>query len=215
MTTSTSTSTATTTTTSTSTSTTTTTTTSTSTSTTTTTTTSTSTSTTTTSTTTVTTTTTTTSTSTSATTTTTTSAAKIPISSFAAVTASQFLDSAGSATAQGDGLVNRINTTDGTYFNSVGYAPQYIQLELPGIYNISSIYLQVAQSPSGTTEHHLYVGSDVNNLTLATILNGITSSGQWINITYDPPLTDVQFLRLNSISSPSWVAWIKFIVYDC
>ncbi|CAF0977204.1 unnamed protein product [Adineta steineri] len=139
---------------------------------------------------------------------------EIPISSFAEVTASHFWDSVGSATAQGDGLVNRINSTNGTYFNSGGYAPQYIQLELPGIYNISDVYLQVAQSPSGTTEHHLYVGSSVDNLTLATILNGATDSGQWISITYDPPLSHVQFLRLNSISSPSWISWNKFIVYD-
>ncbi|UJR17489.1 hypothetical protein I4U23_004384 [Adineta vaga] len=145
---------------------------------------------------------------------TTLSITKLPISSFAVVTASNYLASAGSPTAQGDGLVDRPNSSDGTYFNSGGNAPQYIQLELPGVYNIYYVCLRIAQSPSGNTEHHLYVGSDLNHLTLATNISGVTSSGQWINITYNPPLIGIQFLHLNSISSPSWIAWVKFIIYD-
>ncbi len=131
------------------------------------------------------------------------------------MTASNFWSSAGSAIAQGDGLVNRPNTTDGTYFSSGGFAPQYVQLALPGQYNITSVFLKVSQSPSGYTEHRLYVGSNLTDLILAANFSGITSEGQWINTTFNPPLPGVQYLRLNSISSPSWIAWFKFIVYDC
>ncbi len=138
----------------------------------------------------------------------------LPISSFATVTASNFWSSAGSAIAQGDGLVNRPNSSDGTYFNSGGGPPQYVQLELLGQYNITSVFLQVCQTPSYYTEHLLYVGSNLNDLTLAANFSGVTSDGQWINTTFNPPLPRVQYLRLDSISSPSWIAWYKFIVYD-
>jgi hypothetical protein len=138
----------------------------------------------------------------------------LPISSFATVTASGYYPSAGSPTAQGDGLVNRPNSTDGTSFNSGGGPPQYVQLGLPGRYNITSVFLQVNQSPNGYTEHLLYVGSNLTTLILAANFSGVTSEGQWINTTFNPPLPGVQFLRLNSIISPSWIGWHKFIVYD-
>jgi hypothetical protein len=138
----------------------------------------------------------------------------LPISSFATVTASGYQASLGSATAQGDGLVNRPNTTDGTHFCAGGYAPQYVQLGLPGQYNITSVFLQVNQYGYGYSEHLLYVGSNLPDLTLAANFSGVIIEGQWINTTFNPPLTGVQYLRLNSISSPAWIAWYKFIVYD-
>jgi len=130
------------------------------------------------------------------------------------VTASNFWSSAGSAIAQGDGLVNRPNTCDGTFFNSGGGSPQYVQLDLPGQYNITSVFLQVAQNPNNYTEHLLYVGSNLTDLTLAANFSGVTINGQWINTTFNPPLPGVQYLRLNSTISQSWIAWNKFIVYD-
>jgi hypothetical protein len=130
------------------------------------------------------------------------------------VTASNFANGSGSPTAQGDGLVNRPNSTDGTYFNSGGYPPQYVQLDLLGQYNITSVFLQVSQTPNNYTEHLLYVGSNLTTLILAANFSGVTITGQWINTTFNPPLTGVQYLRLNSITSPSWIAWRKFIVYD-
>ncbi len=130
------------------------------------------------------------------------------------MTASNFANGSGSPTAQGDGLVNRPNSTDGTYFNSGGYPPQYVQLDLLGQYNITSVFLQVSQTPNNYTEHLLYVGSNLTTLILAANFSGVTITGQWINTTFNPPLTGVQYLRLNSITSPSWIAWRKFIVYD-
>ena len=137
---------------------------------------------------------------------------ELPVSLVATVTASNYYSSAGSATSQGDSLVDR--TTGGSGFSAGGYAPQYVQLELPGLYNISLVCLQVGQSPNGVTRHQLSVGASVSSLSLVTDMNNYTSSGQWINLTYSPVLTNVRFLRLDTLSSPSWVAWIKFIVYD-
>lgn len=99
------------------------------------------------------------------------------------------------------------------YYNSGGYAPQYVELQLPGLYTVTTVCLEVAQLPNGNTHTQLYVGTTSNPTTLVSDLNGYTYSGQWINITYSPPLTNVRFLRLTTLVSPSWVAWIKFLVY--
>lgn len=135
-----------------------------------------------------------------------------PISLLASVTASGYYSSAGSAASQGDSLVDR--TTGGSGLSTGGYPPQYVQLEFPRLYNISSVYLQVGQLPNGVTQHQLRAGANLTSLSLVADMNNYTSGGEWINITFSPVLTDVRFLRLDTLSSPSWVAWIKFIVYD-
>ena len=99
------------------------------------------------------------------------------------------------------------------YFNTGNLAPGFVEIQLPGLYTVNIICLQVAQSPNGNTLHQIYVGTTTNPSTLATTLSGYTSSGQWINLTYSPPLTNVRFLRVNTVTSPSWVAWVKFLVY--
>jgi len=132
------------------------------------------------------------------------------LSLYANVTASYFNPAGGTPAEQGDSLVDR--QSNGTGFVSL-FAPQYVQLELPDEYNVTNVCLLVSQSPNGATHHQLFVGPSMNSTQLATDLNGTTYNGEWINITYNPPLNNVRFLYLETISSPSWVAWIKFLVY--
>jgi hypothetical protein len=131
------------------------------------------------------------------------------IAKYAIVTASSYYLGGGSVAAQGDGLVDR--QPNGASFITT-YAPQYVQLELPDVYNITEVCLLVCQNPNGPTHHQLFVGPSENSTILATDLNSTTYNGEWINITYSPPLSNVQFLRLETISSPSWVCWTKFLV---
>lgn len=127
----------------------------------------------------------------------------------AAGSVSGYYSGVGSLAAQMDGVTDR---APGPGFNSGGHAPQFLQLDLPAGYSISAVALLVDQSPNGNTLHQLLVGPNSGSLTVVTTLNGYTYAGQWINLTYNPPLTGVRVLRLNTISSPSWVAWYKFIV---
>jgi hypothetical protein len=99
------------------------------------------------------------------------------------------------------------------YYNSGGFAPSSIELVLPGLYTITTVCLEVAQLPDGITHHQLYVGSTSPPTQLASDLYNYTYSGEWINITYSPPLYNVTYLLLETLLSPSWVAWIKFLVY--
>ncbi|CAF1651162.1 unnamed protein product [Rotaria magnacalcarata] len=142
--------------------------------------------------------------------TTTTSTSIQALSLNATVTASNFGSFAGSDAAQGDAIVNRSTTG---YYNSGNWAPQYVQLQLSGTYTVCDVYLNVAQTPNGATQNQLSVGLSVASLQLVTTMNGNTSNGQWLNISYNPCLTGVTFLRLTTVSSPSWPAWSKFLVY--
>lgn len=132
------------------------------------------------------------------------------LSLLATVTASNFYSGAGSASAQGDYVVDRVQ---GGSYNSGGFAPQYLELQLPGTYSISSVCLNVGQLPNGNTLHEISAGSSSSSLTTVTTLNGYTYSGQWLNITYSPMLTGISVVRVTTVSSPSWVAWNKFLVY--
>ena len=132
------------------------------------------------------------------------------LSLLAQVTASGFYGPAGTATVQGDSLVGR---TAGGGFSAGGYAPQYVQLELPGTYTICNALMLTNQAPSGATNHQITAGTFLNSTSVVTSFVGSTSSGQWLNATYNPCLTSVRFIRLSSISSPSWIAWSRFYVY--
>ena len=125
--------------------------------------------------------------------------------------AGSFYSAIGSLAAQMAALVDP--NPSALYFNTGGFAPQYVELQLPSASTITSVALQVAQLPNGITQHQLFVGPTSNPTQLASSINGFTYSGQWINLTFSPPLTNVRFLRLSTISSPSWVAWVKFLVY--
>ena len=105
------------------------------------------------------------------------------------------------------------NRSNDNYWNSGGYAPQYIQLEFEREQSVSQIRLQVAQTPKGHTSHKLLAGPQVNELKEVKALAGFTSDHQWINMTFNPPLKSVRFLRINTITSLSWVAWFKVLVY--
>jgi hypothetical protein len=117
----------------------------------------------------------------------------------------------GSLSAQ----IGAITHPDSTsiYWNSGWYAPQYVQLELQVPSTITAVALRVAQLPDGVTHHQLFAGPSANPTTLVRDINGITYSNEWINITFSPPLTNIQYLLLSTISSPSWVAWGKFLVF--
>ncbi|CAF3640680.1 unnamed protein product [Rotaria sp. Silwood1] len=147
---------------------------------------------------------------TSTTMTTTTTTAVQALSLLATVTASNFYTGVGTATAQGDALVDRSQTGA---FSSGNFAPQYVQLEFPGVYSICNVCLRVGQYPDGVTQHEISVGANVSSLQVVSNLTGYTYNTQWLNITFNPWLSGISFIRVTTTSSPSWVAWFKFLVY--
>ncbi|CAF3717983.1 unnamed protein product [Adineta steineri] len=66
----------------------------------------------------------------------------------------------------------------------------------------------------GPTRHTLWAGDNLNSLRVVKeLINEAAPNRTWLNVTFNPPLDEVRFLRLTSTTSPTWIAWFKFLVY--
>ncbi len=102
------------------------------------------------------------------------------------------------------------NAIDGnleTVWNSGAEPEQWIQIDLGNPTTVSAIRLHVAQSPEGETTHQVWLGADANNLTLIHEFRGPTNDSGILEFILPSPITNVQFIKIVTIQSPSWVAW--------
>lgn len=97
----------------------------------------------------------------------------------------------------------------GTLWNSGDGAPQWIEIDLGQPYDIGSIRLLISQYPAGNTLHRvLGKGSGENELFFElTRIEGSTEDGQWLESSPEEPWAGVQYIRVETVVSPSWVAW--------
>lgn len=133
------------------------------------------------------------------------------MSRFATGTASNFTPTQGVLAGQIAAIVDPNPAS--VWFNAGYFPPQYIQIQLPTLSTVTGVYLHIDQFPDGQTHHQLFAGPTTNPTTLVTDMNNYTYQFQWINLTYSPPLINVQFLLLKTNFGPSWVSWRKFLVY--
>jgi F5/8 type C domain len=98
-------------------------------------------------------------------------------------------------------------------WNAGGNVPQWIQFDLGGLYALSDVKLLTEQTPSGYTSH-AFTGLDINGNTIAQFgsLQGNTSDDQWLDFPISNQ-TPVRYLRIQTVQSPSWVAWREIQVY--
>ncbi len=122
-----------------------------------------------------------------------------------ATASSQLGDQSGSMAVDGD---------LGTLWNSGGDPTQWIQIDLGAPANIQEIRLSISQYPSGNTKHRILVKGTTGDFTLATIFDGNTEDGDTLIFTPPQPLQNTQFIKIETISSPSWVAWREIEVID-
>lgn len=102
------------------------------------------------------------------------------------------------------------NAIDGnieTIWNSGRDPEQWIILNLGSPHTVKAIRLHVAQYPEGQTMHQVWAGVDPNNLTLLYEFNGLTKDSDILEFVPPTPLTNIQFIKIVTIQSPSWVAW--------
>ncbi len=122
-----------------------------------------------------------------------------PGASSAAVTASAEL-------ADGPAANARDGNPD-TIWNSGSGPEQWIMLNLGQPQTVNSIRLTIAQYPNGETTHQVWVGADPGSLSLAHEFAGYTSDSGILEFFPPGPLTGVQYIRIVTTRSPSWVAW--------
>ena len=85
---------------------------------------------------------------------------------------------------------------------------QWIEIDLEGLYRISEILLLVSQYPAGETVHRLQVRStDREAYQTVHEFSGATAEGDWLVFAPEEPVLDVRQIRIQTVQSPSWVAW--------
>ena len=102
---------------------------------------------------------------------------------------------------------NAIDGDPETVWSAQDHPAQWIAITLDDLYLADRIELVVAQAPAGPTTHTLWldIGSGVR--TRFTQLTGIhTEDGQTLTIEINPP-RPVRELLVQTLESPSWVAW--------
>lgn len=108
------------------------------------------------------------------------------------------------------------NITDGSrhwVWAAGTHGPQWIEIDLQEAQSLNRIWLFVAQEPDGET-HHIVWGIRPNgSRILLANLREWTHDHQMLEISLPFAVPDVQRIRVETPSSPSWVAWHEIEVY--
>jgi hypothetical protein len=109
---------------------------------------------------------------------------------------------------------NAVDDNSGTQWGAGEGPVQWIQVDLQGSYRVTEIRLLVAQYPVGSTTHRMQVRlSSTDSYQTVYEFNGSTSDNDWLVFKPDLPLEGVSQIRIQTIASPSWVAWKEIQVY--
>jgi hypothetical protein len=107
-----------------------------------------------------------------------------------------------------------VDGKNSTPWGAGSHAPQWIQIDLGQVYHITEIRLMVEQWPAGDTVHVIRGRSpDVFALVHLHTFRQKTSGCDWLILTPDPSIAGIQIIRIDTLSSPSWVAWREIQVY--
>jgi hypothetical protein len=109
---------------------------------------------------------------------------------------------------------NAVDDNSGTPWGAGDHPVQWLQVDLQGTYRVTEIRLLVAQYPAGNTTHRVQVrASDSETYQTVHEFNGSTNDNDWLVLQPDEPLENVAQVRIQTIASPSWVAWKEIQVY--
>jgi len=107
------------------------------------------------------------------------------------------------------------NAVDGdptTAWNSGGYPPQVIGIDLGGPATVREVRLRVGQAPAvGETIHAVFVsGPGTNNQQVQyQVHEDVTRDGTWITLEGTTPMAGIDHVAVLTAKSPSWVAWFE------
>ncbi|MQC26621.1 MAG: hypothetical protein DWG76_04115 [Chloroflexi bacterium] len=104
--------------------------------------------------------------------------------------------------------VDGISTITAENWWSAGDSPtQWIEIDLGAAAAISEIRLLPSQSPAGSTVHRILGCKSAGGREELHVFRGNTEDGQWLEFSPAQPLQGYTCLRIETIESPSWVAW--------
>ncbi len=99
-----------------------------------------------------------------------------------------------------------------TMWNSGGFAPQTITLDLGNYYTVSSVRFNVQKTPAGTASHTITAGpcSQAYSYTQSFSENGKSGEWQEVSTIFGGA---VRYVTISTTASPSWVAWAEIEAY--
>ena len=102
-----------------------------------------------------------------------------------------------------------IDGDSNTFWGAGDFSPQWIQLDLGAPHAIKQIMLGISQSPAGITLHRvLGKGPGTgDNFILLHEFKGTTNDSQVLAFTPDQPWQNIQYIRIETLASPSWISW--------
>ena len=90
---------------------------------------------------------------------------------------------------------------------------QWFEVDLGGPKVVAEIRLLVSQYPEGDTVHRILIDRGAGFEPVHTFAE-YTSDGDWLEYIPPTPLVDVRGVRIETTSSPSWVAWREIEVNE-
>jgi hypothetical protein len=102
----------------------------------------------------------------------------------------------------------------GAIWSAAAGPPQWIEIDLEEPRIVAGLRLVVAQYPPGQTHHRVWAILEDGSRTLLADLRGFTSQGQALEPVLPEPLPGVRTIRVETLESPSWVAWRELEVRE-
>lgn len=116
----------------------------------------------------------------------------------------------GGSSSKGALIDGSLNTS----WNAGGFPPQWIKINLGKKYNISAVNLNIGQNPNGVTRHKIEFSKDDVSYREAGELYSYTVNHENLFYYFVNAVEDVQWIKITTIESPSWVAWREIEVYE-
>lgn len=100
-----------------------------------------------------------------------------------------------------------------SYWNSGSYAPQWIEVDLGATYTLGQVVLSITQLPDSQTVHRVYgKAAPSDAYQLLHEFAGYTRDLDALSFEPTSP-QQVRFVRVETTSSASWIAWREIAVY--
>jgi len=100
-----------------------------------------------------------------------------------------------------------VDENTGTIWGAGAGPPQWIEIDLGEEQTISNIRLLTSQWPAGETIHEIRVRGDGAAFEILHRFEGHTADQQWLAFNAERPLENIRYIRVTTLSSPSWVGW--------
>jgi len=112
--------------------------------------------------------------------------------------------------------VNHQMVVDGdplTGWAARAFGPQWIEIDLQSPITLLRLQLRASQSPTGNTTHRIYVGGVDKVYSLIHEFNGVTSNNDELSYVLPSPMSQIRYIKVETVQSPSWVAWFEIAVF--